>query len=172
MPNWIEGSLKVRGNYENVKRFFLDGTNDYTYQDNNKCESGRYVPRPKEEYREVTEYEAKGNDGRECIISWHSVESIYIEDTKRAFIDGGQDVYICESKDGVTIGECMFRQAWSIEPDNWVDLSKKYDVDIRLWGLEGGMQFGEELEVSKGEITICEVKNYDTWTMPLPWMGG
>ena len=40
MPNWIEGSLKVRGNYENVKRFFLDGTNDYTYQDNNKCESG------------------------------------------------------------------------------------------------------------------------------------
>ena len=172
MPNWIEGSLKVRGKYENVKKFFLEGTNVYIWSYDKEKDNDVSTVRNYDEYREVTEYEAGENYGRECVICWHSVESIYIENTRRAFIDGDRDVYIFEKKDGDTIGECKFRQAWSLEPENWVEISKKYDVDIRLWGLEGGMQFGEELEVIKGDITVCEVNSYDTWTMPLPWMGG
>ena len=177
MPNWIEGSLKVRGRYENVKKFFLEGINDYIgIVHNEKVQKGGlataeadYIPRNPEEYREIYENE---RNGRSCSIYWHSVNAIYIEDTKRAFVVGDQDVYIDERKDGTTIGTCKFQQAWGLNPDDWVELSKKYDVDIRLWGLEGGMQFGEELEVVKGTITIYEAKNYDSWTMPLPWIGG
>lgn len=29
MPNWIQGSLKVRGTYDNVKNFFIKGLNAY-----------------------------------------------------------------------------------------------------------------------------------------------
>lgn len=30
MPNWCEGSLRIRGKYEDVIRFFKEGINAYT----------------------------------------------------------------------------------------------------------------------------------------------
>lgn len=178
MPNWIEGSIKVRGPRENVKKFFTEGIHIYQnrpvkpgdkYFDGSEIPKNvktAYLPIPKEEWMHTTEYD---NGDIDIYFFGENERWAHVEGSKRAFIT--DEIYIHKEKD-LYIGVSQVHQAWGFETDDWIEISKKYHVDIRLWGLEGGMQFGQEIEIHDGNVIIDKDMVYDTWTMPLPWIGG
>ncbi|VOO03660.1 Uncharacterised protein [Streptococcus pneumoniae] len=123
MPNWAEGTLKLRGRRENVasalKEMLL------------------------------------GNKGR-AFISSKDIE-IWLDD----------DFVIIELED--------FEQAWAASADNYTEISSKFDVDIKIFTFEMGMEFTQEIEISKGEIIKNIVNenftNY-SWDVPFSRLGG
>lgn len=168
MPNWMNGSLKVRGPLENVKRFFMEGLiepDDRLLLDDDTYQMTMNLPVP----LEVVDF------GDMIELNYKSISWPYVDGTKRAFISQWyRTIYITRSENSsdIYIGIAEVNQAWDFRPYDWVELSKKYGVDIRLWGLEGGVGFGHEIEIINGELTLDESTSYDTWTNPLPWIGG
>lgn len=162
MPNWISGSLKVRGTYENVEKFVKNGLNlyDHSIHRNN---------RPLEKITWLKDL------GGEFYISTTKNEWLYVEGTQRAFIET-EHVYTYEDHedDGKYILICKVNQAWGFTIEDWVEISIKYNVDIRVWGLECGLEFGHEFEIIKGEITMDKDLEYSDWNWeaPIPWLGG
>lgn len=148
MQNWAEGSLKLRGKSENIasalKEMLLNDTSTL-----------------KEAW-----------DG--TLLRFDSTAPyFYINKTRRAFIDQKQiEVWLKEKFCIVELDN--FKQAWSAIPENYQEISSKFDVDIKIFTFERGMEFTQEIEISKGEIIkdICyEYDNYQ-WEVPFSNLGG
>ena len=140
MPNWIEGTLKVRGKAENLMRFIQNAI-DATVTTNLFGKS-------------EFEFDIPG--------------LAYIKDSRRAFTRESHYCYVDKSVDENQIITIPIKQAWSFsaaEGDElrWVRLAKEYGVDIRLQGFECGIQFYQDLAIENGEITIDNVTEYDNW---------
>lgn len=159
MPNWIEGTLKLRGKVDDLRRFFDTAIQPCTISNTN--------PEPqKREAFIVCTYNDQYNE-------IEMKEDAYIEGTRRAFVNDNCYVYFEDDNENVTV--CFpIRQAWAFVTENWKELSKKYNLDIRLYGFERGMEFCQEVEVINGEITIDKVVEYDDWDWecPMSLMGG
>lgn len=155
MPNWIEGTLKLRGNSEDLKRFF-----DSAIQ---PCASHNPKMQKREDFIKC-DYE-----GGDCVVSLK--RDAWVSGTARAFVAEECDVYWNKSYDTVCI---PIRQAWVFVPENWEEISKKYNIDVRLYGFECGMEFCQELEIIAGKLTMDnEIKYADwDWECPMPLMGG
>lgn len=148
MPNWAKGSLKLRGRSENIasalKQMLLNDT--VTLED---------------------EW-----DG--TLLKFNNTAPyFYINETRRAFIEQEQiEVWL---EDEFCIVELNnFKQAWSAIPENYQEISSKFDVDIKIFTFECGMEFTQEIEISKGEIIkdLCyEYDNYQ-WEVPFSNLGG
>lgn len=154
MPNWIEGTLKLRGNSEDLKRFF-----DNAIQ---PCHS--YNPNLQKREDFIT---CRYGELNEVIIK----EDAWIENTRRAFVN--KDCYVYWEKKYETV--CIpIRQAWAFVAENWQEISEQYNLDVRLYGFECGMEFCQEVEIIDGEITINDEIRYDDWDWecPMPRMGG
>lgn len=148
MPNWAEGSLKLRGRSENIasalKEMLLKDT--VTLEDKY---DGTLL---------------KFNNTAACF---------YINNTRRAFIDQKQiEVWL---EDEFCIVELdYFKQAWSAIPENYQEISSKFDVDIKIFTFECCMEFTQEIEISKGEIIKNVCYEYDDyqWEVPFSNLGG
>ena len=148
MPNWAEGSLKLRGRSENIasalKQMLLNDT--VTLEDK--------------------------WDG--TLLKFNNTAPyFYINETRRAFIEQEQiEVWL---EDEFCIVEFNnFKQAWRAIPENYQEISIKFDVDIKIFTFECGMEFTQEIEISKGEIikNVCyEYDNY-RWEVPFSNLGG
>ena len=155
MPNWIEGTLKLRGESKDLKGFFDTVVQPpacyfrepYKKEDFIKCEYGD----------EDNLVEMK--------------EDAWIEGTQRAFVN--EDCFV-EFGDGFETVCIPIRQAWTFVAENWKNISEKYNLDVRLYGFERGMEFSKEVEVIDGKITIDNEKKYEDWDWdcPMPLMGG
>lgn len=150
MPNWIEGTMKVRGNSENLKNFIENAIEANVGKDEYGAEVQYNVPR-----------------------------GSYIIGSRRAFVGEQCYCYIDSSTGKNQTITIPIRQAWSFiscegDESRWVNLAKEYSVDIRLQGFERGMEFYQDFAVVNGEITIDEVKKYDDWDWecPMPRLGG
>ena len=163
MPNWIKGTLKVRGPYEAVKKFFCEGAILYQTKVNDNGLDYEIVP--KEKWLVVEELD----DSTELNI----LDEPHIDGTRRAFLDK-QTVYIESEEKGQGYACAEISQAWKFCEENWVKLSQKYGVDFRLYGFESGCQFCQELEVIGGKITFNNEIIYDDWDWecPFPRLGG
>ena len=173
MPNWCEGILKIRGPKKNIKRVILEGINKYDYS------SLEPVVVPKDTWLYMDdEFET-------CTINVEGYPAPYVEGTKRGFIGGYVNIGLNETVvyfDGVSTDDihivCLpYRQAWYANAENFVDISKNYNLDFRFWGAERGMGFWQEFEVINGHITVdkCnDYKSYDDyiWECPYPILGG
>ena len=148
MPNWAKGSLKLRGRSENIasalKEMLLNDT--VTLED---------------------EY-----DG--TLLKFNNTAPyFYINNTRRAFIDQKQIEVWLEEK--ICIVELdNFKQAWSAIPENYKEISSKFDVDIKIFTFECGVEFTQEIEISKGEIIKDVCYEYDDyqWKVPFSNLGG
>jgi hypothetical protein len=150
MPNWIEGTMKLRGKAEDLIRFVDNGLDGNV----NKEDGPDYA-------------------------SYYIGEYIYVNDSRRAFTD--RDFYLDISKKSeknqvVTI---PIKQAWSFTPyegaeQRWIDLGKKYNLDIRLQGFECGLQFYQDVEIVNGVLVRNDEKQYADWDWecPMPRLGG
>lgn len=168
MPNWCEGVLKVRGPIENVNKFLLEGVdyNDYQYT-SHMNEDGTINL---EETAIPREAVTKEIDGQNVYIT--CTEGLYIKDTRRMFISS-DDIDCCRTSPTDLIFIDV-EQAWYIEANDLVKISKKYGVDLRIFATESGMRFCQEIEVLDGEITIDREVPYGDflWEAPDPRIGG
>lgn len=152
MPNWCEGSLKLRGEKENIMKFFKEGL-DVTAPDER---AGRSI----EEFVDFDE---------DCVV----IDGVvYINDTSRAFIEPSK--FYWNEEGGLQLDSIIFKQAWDIEPEDFLSIAKKYNIDIRIQAFEKGMEFARDVEIVDGEITKDETIRYDDyiWDCPMPNMGG
>ena len=149
MPNWAKGSLKLRGRSENIasalKQMLLNDT--VTLEDK--------------------------WDG--TLLKFNNTALyFYINETRRAFIEQEQiEVWFEEKFCIVELDN--FKQAWSAIPENYQEISSEFDVDIKIFTFEMGMEFTQEIEISKGEIIKNIVNenftNY-SWDVPFSRLGG
>jgi len=148
MPNWAEGSLKLRGKSENIasalKQMLLNDT--VTLEDK--------------------------WDG--TLLKFNNTAPyFYINGTRRAFIEQKQiEVWLEEEFCIVELDN--FKQAWSAIPENYQEVSSEFDVDIKIFTFECGMEFTQEIEISKGEIIKNVCYEYDDyqWEVPFSNLGG
>ena len=148
MPNWAEGSLKLRGKCENIasalKEMLLNDT--------------------------VTLEEEWDGD---LLVFNNTAPYFYINKTRRAFINQNQ-IEVCLEEKFCIVELDNFQQAWSAIPENYQEISSKFDVDIKIFTFERGMEFTQEIEILKGEIIKNVVSNYDDyqWEVPFSNLGG
>lgn len=148
MPNWCEGTLKVRGTLENVRRFMEEGI-DYG--------PNRHV--------NVIEY---GDEEIEFNIPCEDWS--WIKGTDRYFINNDLNAYVYE---GGTL--CLhFKAAWYINAEDLQTVCQEYGVNMKIQAFEMGMQFSQIVEIMGGEIVKNESIEYDDWDWdcPCPTLGG
>lgn len=160
MPNWCEGNIKIRGKFDEVKRFLIEGTACY------RMDFEKMKEIPDTENKEII----FDNDNEFC-IAYH--KDTHISNTRRAFICGEVEIYRPERNIKI-IAALPFRQAWAIDADSFVEISKKYNVDIKILGFDRGMQFSQEVVVIQGELIKDKEKKYRSWgwDCPFPYLGG
>lgn len=150
MPNWAEGTLELRGRRENIKSALKE----------------MFIG------SDITISEEM--DDQALILTLTSINSyFYINNTKRAFIDKNKiEVLLEEDFEIIEIDD--FKQAWRVIPKNYQEFSKKYNVDIKIFVFEQGLQFTQEIEIVDGQITKNETRKYDDyqWDVPFSKLGG
>lgn len=170
MPNWIKGVLKVRGDFENVKKLLSEEVKAYHYSVIN---AGGYAT---EEIDNGFKCEECDDNYYEVSYDIESTAWLYFKGSDRAFVDDTEDIVIILD-DHKAVTSVHIRQAWEFMYEYWVELSKKYNVDLRLYGVEQGMMFTEEVEIKDGKIILNNGKKYESfsefiWKVPFCDMGG
>lgn len=165
MPNWIEGTMKLKGDFEDIKRFIKEGIEPHAIinmQDGEIIEA-----KSKEPFINID----IDNDN---YFYAEFTNDPYIKDSMRAFVQEG---YVEFSRGDIA---CInIRQAWSWVASNsekrWKDLATKYNLTIKLFGVEKGAEFVEEVIVypntEKWIHNTIEYEDWD-WECPFPKMGG
>lgn len=176
MPNWSSGNIRIRGTQGNILNFVRNGIS--------YCYYGETAEGKRENIQ--TPVDVEFNDYKDWgeVVIYPTVENrngwYYIDDTKRAFIENVNteisSIFFGKYRDNenwiIIFDE--FKQAWGIRPEDFEELSKKYNVDFRIFCWEQGMQFSEELEVVRGQPTKYFSKQYNDWDWdcPMPFLGG
>ena len=154
MPNWCEGTLKVRGKIEDLKKFVLEGLQPVGFLGEE---------RPPLELNEYGGCEYKG--------------TCWIENTRRGFVDD-PDVYFCdfEEDDEPKVICLESRFAWGIDAEQLQKTCIKYNVDMKIYAFERGMEFNQNIEIVDGEIVRDKEINFKgtdyLWECICPTMGG
>lgn len=153
MPNWCEGTLKVRGKIKDLKKFVLEGLKPVDILGNDK------------EPLKFTDYD----DWCELDIK----NTCYIENTRRGFVYSGY-IYFEGDDDEIKIIclECKF--AWGISAEELQETCQKYGVDMNIYAFECGMEFNQHIEIVTGKIVKdleIQFDNYK-WECPCPNIGG
>lgn len=176
MPNWCAGNIRFRGKMEDILKLLGEKLR-YCYYDG---ETHNTVTKPvKAEYDE--------DEGVVKISAPHNAHGSwsYIAGTSRNFLNlyEGSDftsVAICdpdgENGKSIVVFD-NFAAAWSIEPEPYIEMSKKYNVDIKIFGWERGIGFDQEIEIIDGVLTrnhCSEHKDYADWmwNTAIPYYGG
>lgn len=153
MPNWCEGTLKVRGKTKDLKKFVLEALHPVDL-------IGFKKP------------SLKLNEYGDC----ESNETCYIENTRRGFVEG-LDIYFSEYEDEeVEVIALESKFAWDITASELQETCKKYNVDMKIYAFEKGMEFNRDIEIVNGEIVKdkeIDFKGKDyNWECIMPNMGG
>lgn len=165
MPNWAEGTLKIRGTQENVINCLKEYVTGNVYPIFEKNEEGNVIL--KQGQHEVSIKRDEWEFSMSC------KGGFYIKNTRRAFIESTEIQFYLENEiEKIEI--TGFKQAWSVEPGDFLEMSKKHQLDIKIFAFEKGMEFTQEIEIIKGEITKYLGKEYEDyfWSVPFASIGG
>ncbi len=148
MPNWCEGQLKIRGKLKDVKRFLIEACGG--------------TKRQSDTFGEII-----------TIKSW-----AWVKDTHRGFISEFTEIYT-ENYEAWTLPviTLAYSQAWNIHTNELVELSKKYEVDLKIYAFEQGMCFNRDIEICGGKVVTDDEINFESgedyeWRCICPGMGG
>lgn len=179
MPNWCQGSLKIRGKLENIQKFIENGLelNVHEYHLKNEDWVDRVIPTDEWLKKDIYDGNTIHYYGSTSSSNLHT---IWVRDSHRAFVDFIEiSPLICpaDTNDSLYYTYMSVKQAWEIRSEDWLAIAKKYEVDIRLYGIESGAGFTQTVEIINGEITVDEITDYKNyadfiWKCPLPWIGG
>lgn len=159
MRNWVEGKLKIRGDKKNIKRFLEEELEEVIYK--NKSSKNK-----------VKAKKFKYNNFRIEATNVMSVFKFtntrnYLSETKISTFGCGES----KGKDVLVVG---FEAAWLIDAEYFAEMSKKYDIDFKIYAFEQGKEFNQNIEVVKGEIIKDELIEFDDyiWECIDPTIGG
>lgn len=168
MPNWAEGSLKIRGPIKNIKRFLDEGIQ--------KKKLNTFGKEMDENIVFFTDW------SDECGIEYeyHFVSTSHIKHTSRAFIDPeivkyAEYAYLGgKSTEDINTIALSFKQAWKAEAKSFEKISKEYGIDIAIHTFEKGAEFEQDILIKDGEIVKDEIIEYDNYLFEsaLPMLGG
>ena len=164
MPNWIEGTMKLRGKQKNIKRFFDEGIEASPYFGEKENLEEQVIDESGEDFWEYT-----------------FKNEPHVKNTRRMFIKNSfVEMY---EEDGICT--VPIKQAWSFsarasDEDILIEIADKFQIDIKLYGIECGIQFCQEVlvlhgnEEKQGVIKYNNVIQYEDWEWecPFPNMGG
>lgn len=145
MPNWCEGTLRIRGKQKDIRRFLKEGLEP--------AMGSKVVYNSDEQIR---------YDG--CI---------WIKNTHRGFVDD-VDVWFGKRENDQMIIALHASFAWNIDAYPFIGISQEYNIDLRIYGFERGMEFCQDIEVIDGKITKDDFIKYEDylWDCPCPLLGG
>ena len=154
MSNWSEGILKVRGDYENVVKFFKENLQTVDFFGAN-VESALII----DDYDDSVLISLK--------------KSAYIKGTHRNFTESNY-ISIYRREDNTACVPIHIKGAWCIESNPYIKMSKDYDVDIKIESFERGMEFSQYILIEKGQLIENKEIQYDDyeWECPNPLVGG
>lgn len=155
MPNWCQGTLKVRGEYDKLKAFLENALNECAYV-------GEPPEGPLLEVEEMSEY---------VYVTLRRMA--HLKDTSRGFVEEDTDILL-EKKAGKQIIFLDAQFAWDIKTEELQWLSQEFGVDLKITAFEQGAQFERDIEIVQGFISLDSVKEYQDyeWMCPCPTMGG
>ena len=151
MPNWSEGCLKVRGKAANVKKFILEGLKPVDF-------FGKELP--KLELSDIGDVEYD----KDC----------WIEGTDRGFVENLYVDFSFVEDDETFMAILDAKFAWAADAGELLASCKKYDVDMRLYAFEKGMEFNQDILIADGEIRRDEGIEFEdyNWECICPTLGG
>ena len=168
MPNWIEGTLKLRGKPKDIKRFM-----------DNEFDRSNPIQGELEDY--VKDESEKG------ALHYIFNNLPYIKGTRRCFLKHQYiDLWFDEGEDKDYIVVFNIQQAWNFDKaagdkgeqctatEMWKEKANEYHLDIRLYGIESGGEFCQEMIVLKDDDNVkFNTIKYDDWywECPFPEMG-
>lgn len=103
--------------------------------------------------------------------------AFYVEDTRRNFVRTKiiewYELNLPKDQKQILLLE-DYEGAWSIEADALVELSKKYNLDFKIYAFEGAMEFNQDIEIINGEIVKNDFIKFDdySWECTNPRKGG
>ena len=155
MPNWCQGTLKVRGEYDNLKAFLENALEECGYY-------GNPPEGPLLEVEEMPEY-----------VDITLCRMAHLKDTSRGFVEESTYIFL-EKKDGKQIIFLAAQFAWDIKTEELQRLSQEYDVDLKITAFEQGGQFERDVEIVQGFTVLDSAKQYQDyeWMCPCPTVGG
>lgn len=178
MPNWCAGNIRFRGKMDDIIKL-LSNVMVFCAMSNELDENGELKTdeRPASVHFDkdfwiidlVPPKEESFQNGR----SW-----LWIKGTHRNFLDEEESVKTvqCPDSDKYIVIFDGFKAAWSIDSDPYVEMSKKYNVDIRIRGWEQGVGLEQDIEIVGGNIFT---NNKDVWAnedwnwkVAMPYLGG
>lgn len=164
MPNWCEGSLKIRGKFEDLKKLCKEEFAVYSI----KIKRERVFT---ELDKNATKIMCGDKEGAEEFWMQFDREA-HINGTRRNFVTSSDIDFFDNGDKSICVVE--FKAAWGIDPAPYLELAKKYNVDIRLYGFERGMEFNQEVIIENGEIIKDEEIKFDDydWECVMPHLGG
>lgn len=159
MANWAEGTMKIRGKRTDVLNFLRTGLQAVDWNGNN---TGLTV-----------EYDENDDDYATSLVVGKGTYEIYIVGTRRAFIAKDSDEFYLDNGKS-SIVEFDFKQGWAVIPENFIELSRTYDIDFHIFTFEMGYEFTQEVEIVYGKLTKDIALKYDNyeWEVSFSKLGG
>lgn len=158
MPNWCEGTLRLKGKFANLKRFLTEGLQAVDFI-GNQVDDGYIIAADEERFLWITDIK----------------RNLHIKESRRHFVIGNDDIELYTENINYNVTLTLpIKAAWRLDSEIFKKISKDYNLDIRIHGYEHGAEFEQKIEVLKGEITCDEVithKNY-LWDCDNPMIGG
>lgn len=151
MPNWCAGTLRVRGRQKDLQNFVLKGLKpcDIFGNEHTKLELDElgYV---------------------------YCDKTCWIEGTHRGFVNN-LNLYFEDYEDDSTHTIALdVKFAWRISADDLLKICKKYNVDMKIYAFEQGMEFNQMIEIIKGRILKDAELHFEDyrWDCICPNIGG
>ena len=168
MPNWAEGSLKIRGPIKNIKRFLDEGIR--------KKELNIFGKETEKNAVVFTDF----SDETSIEYEYCFMSVSYIEHTMRAFVDPDIIRYTKyvnlsgESEKDIDTIVLPFKQAWSAKDEDFKKISKDYEIDIAIHTFENGEEFEQDILIIGGKIIRSATITYDDFKFEsnMPMLGG
>ncbi|HLR69445.1 MAG TPA: hypothetical protein VK105_20350 [Virgibacillus sp.] len=171
MANWATGTLKLRGTKEDIKRFLTEGLEAIQPAGRQIAEIMRSVGK---EVKFPDEVDLNYKED-EWDLQISSKKGIYIKGTRRSFIDSDIEWNHSDYDSEIqTLHIDGFNQAWGVDVVSFAKISEKYNLDIKIYVFEQGMEFNQDIEIHKGEIVRNKEIEFDDyqWECLHPNWGG
>jgi hypothetical protein len=169
MPNWCEGTLKVRGKKSDIAKWVRENVTVYSHNWSKNSNGMPYYEQTIKPDAVIVEYDDDPTSEEICVTV---TDEAHIKSTRRNFVQ--KDEYWASEHNGVMVLVLNFQAAWGIVPEPYVKMSQEYHVDFRLHGFERGMEFNQEVIVEGGQLVSDMEITFDDyrWECPFPQLGG
>ena len=162
MANWCNGPLKIRGKTENVLKYLNEKIGGYKFS-LNKHDDLEYETAAQNELMKAT------------ANPLYQVNRIgEFINTRRCYAQSNPDGFRVEHDNMLNVIFTDVECAWTFDIDGFVALSKEYEIDFKFFGYERGMEYNQDIEISKGELIKFEEIQFSDyfWDCREPLRGG